>query len=133
MPVTSALTPLCRLSVLAIALAFSACSVPQPPANRYEVEVASTQSEALPVEKLQNQALTAIDAEQFQLAQNYLQRAIKIQPRNAWSWHYLARTYWHNREYQRCLDMIERSESYGAYDDPLRGANGELRIRCQQG
>ena len=61
-----------------------------------------------------------------------LQRAIKIQPRNAWSWHYLAQTYWRDAQYDRCLAMIERSNSYGGYDDALTTANDRLKFRCLQ-
>ena len=67
------------------------------------------------------------------MAIDYLQRAIKIEPRNAWSWYYLADIYWRTGQYQRCLAMIERSMDYAAAgsDDQLAGANTELQGQCQ--
>ena len=110
----------------------TACSVPEPSDNRYQSTVEVSQLEARPVAELHNQALAAVDAEQYQQAISYLQRAIKIQPRNAWSWHYLARVYWREGQLERCLEMLERSSSY-ANDEVVDGANDNLRIQCQQG
>lgn len=126
------LASLFRLATLVAIMMSASCSVPQqPPPNRYQSDVDVIQQEARPVAVLHEQALAAIDDEQYQQAIDYLQRAIKIQPRNAWSWHYLARTYWHEGQLERCVAMIERSSSYGSYDDVLGGANDRLRVQCQ--
>jgi Tfp pilus assembly protein PilF len=132
MSITPSLASLCRLATLAMISITTACSVPEPSANRYQSTVEVSQLEARPVAELHNQALAAVDAEQYQQAISYLQRAIKIQPRNAWSWHYLARVYWREGQPDRCLEMIERSSSY-ANDEVVDGANDNLRIQCQQG
>jgi len=132
MSITSPLSSLWRLATLAVVSIISACSIPEPPANRYQSDVEVSQPEAQPVAELHNQALAALDAEQYQQAIDYLQRAIRIQPRNAWSWHYLAQTYWHQGQLERCLEMIERSSSY-ANDEVVDGANGKLKMQCQQG
>jgi tetratricopeptide (TPR) repeat protein len=126
------LASLCRLATLAIVLITTACSIPEPPANRYQSDIEVSQLEAQPVAELQSQALAALDDANYQQAIDYLQRAIKIQPRNAWSWHYLAQTYWRKGQLERCLSMIERSGSY-ANDDVVSGANDQLRTQCQQG
>ena len=125
------LPSLCRLATLLVIMMSASCSIPEPPANRYQSDAEVIQQEARPVAELHNQALAAIDDGQYQQAIDYLQRAIKIQPRNAWSWHYLAQTYWHEGQLERCLAMIERSSSYGSYDDVLGGANDRLRAQCQ--
>lgn len=122
-----------RLATLLIVSITAACRVPQPPANQYESEVEVIQLEARPVTELHNQALAALDNGQYQNAIDYLQRAIKIQPRNAWSWHYLAQTYWREGQPDRCLAMLERSSSYAGDDEALDGANDRLRAQCQQG
>jgi hypothetical protein len=62
-----------------------------------------------------------------------LQRAIKIEPRNPHSWHYLAETYWRSGDNLRCLEMVERSRSYSSSADDLEHANQQLREKCQQG
>jgi Tfp pilus assembly protein PilF len=111
----------------------TACSVPQPSANRYQSTAEASQLEARPVAELQNQALAALDDQQYQQAIDYLQRAIKIQPRNAWSWHYLAQAYWSKGQPGRCLEMIERSGSYANTDEVVDGANDKLKVQCQQG
>ena len=121
-----------RLVVLILVVSLGACSSTQPPANYYQSETGTTQPEAEPVTALQKQAIAALEDEQYQQAIEYLQRAIKIQPRNAWSWHYLAKSYWYQDQYERCLEMIDRSGSY-AEDDAVTDANNELKARCQQG
>ena len=123
----------CRLAIAGLLLLNGACTVQQAPANKYQSDVGGSQVEARPVAELHDQALTAMDNNQFQLAIDYLQRAINIQPRNAWSWHYLAQSYLHTRQYDQCLEMIDRSFSYSSYDDILELANVELKAQCQRG
>lgn len=132
MSITPSHPSLCRLATLVMISITTACSVPEPSANRYQSTVKVSQLEARPVAELHNQALAAVDAEQYQQAISYLQRAIKIQPRNAWSWHYLARVYWREGQPDRCLEMLERSSSY-ANDEVVDGANDKLKLQCQQG
>jgi tetratricopeptide (TPR) repeat protein len=81
--------------------------------------------------QLQNQALAAINEDQYPLATDYLQRAIKIQPRNAWSWHYLADIHWRQGQHERCIAMIERSEGYAGANTQLDSENARLREQCQ--
>ena len=81
--------------------------------------------------QLQNQALAAINEDQYSLATDYLQRAIKIQPRNAWSWHYLADIHWRQGQHDRCVAMIERSEGYAGADKQLDSENVRLREQCE--
>ncbi len=131
MPVALPLTRICRLATLLAIIMIASCSIPEPLPNRYESDAEVIQQEARPVAELHKQALASIDDGQYQQAVDYLQRAIKIQPRNAWSWHYLARTYWHEGQLERCVAMIERSSSYGSYDDVLGGANDRLRAQCR--
>jgi Tfp pilus assembly protein PilF len=132
MPVTLPLARISYLAMLLIVLLIAACSIQEPPPNRYQSDAEVSQLEAQPVAELQNQALAALEVAQYQQAIDYLQRAIKIQPRNAWSWHYLAQTYWRKGQPGRCLEMIERSTSYTG-DDTVTDANDKLRVQCQQG
>ena len=120
-----------RFTTLSLLLIVGACAVSEIPSNRYQDDIEVSMAEARPVTELQNQALAALGEEQFQLAIDYLQRAIKIQPRNAWSWHYLADIYWRRGELERCLAMIERSQSYANNDDRLGSANELFRAQCQ--
>ena len=120
-----------RLAVLLAIMMGASCKIPEPPPNRYEGDVEVIQQQARPVAELHKQALAAIDDGQYQQAIDYLQRAIKIQPRNAWSWHYLAQTYWREGQFGRCQAMIERSSSYAGYDDVVGDANDRLRTQCR--
>ena len=132
--VTDSVTSLQRLAIVLLLLFSSACQVPEPPAdNRYQrapETTASSQTASSPVIQLQNQALAAINEDQYQLAIDYLQRAIKIQPRDPWSWHYLADIYWRQGQYDRCLAMIDRSSGYVVNDAALVKANANLRAQC---
>jgi len=136
MPVTNLEVSLRRLAIILLLLSSSACQVPEPPVdNRYqrapETTASTGQASLSPVVQLQNQALAAINENQYQLAIDTLQRAIKIQPRDPWSWHYLADIYWRKGQYDRCLEMIDRSSSYAVDDAALADANADLRARCQ--
>ena len=136
MPITDSVTRLQRLAIVLLLLFTSACQAPEPPVdNRYQRAPESTsaagQAASSPVVQLQNQALAAINENQYQLAIDYLQRAIKIQPRDPWSWHYLADIYWRKGQYDRCLAMIDRSSGYAVNDAALADANANLRAQCQ--
>jgi tetratricopeptide (TPR) repeat protein len=135
MPITDSVTSLQRLAIVLLLLFTSACQAPEPPVdNRYqrapENTSAAGQAASSPVVQLQNQALAAINENQYQLAIDYLQRAIKIQPRDPWSWHYLADIYWRKGQYDRCLAMIDRSSGYAVNDAALADANANLRAQC---
>jgi Tfp pilus assembly protein PilF len=132
MSIAFPVTRISHLAMLVIVSITAACSISEPPANRYQSDAEVSQIEAQPVAELQNQALAALDDAQYQQAIDYLQRAIKIQPRNAWSWHYLAQTYWQKGQLDQCLSMIERSSSYTS-DDVVSDANDKLKAQCQQG
>ena len=133
--VTNSVISLQRLAIILLLLFSNACQVPEPAVdNRYqrapESTVSAGQATSSPVIQLQNQALAAINEDQYQLAIDYLQRAIKIQPRDPWSWHYLADIYWRKGQYDRCLAMIDRSSGYAVNDAQLVDANAALRVQC---
>ena len=110
--------------LLLVALCAACSGLPeQQPDNRYqraiESDAAVVQPQSGPVRQLQNQALAAINEDQYALAIDYLQRAIKIQPRDAWG------------DRARCLAMLERSQSYATGDDRLDDANAALYAQCR--
>ena len=113
-----------------------ACQTPLPEAdNPYAradsgEEVAATEL-SKPVRQLHNQALAAINEDEYALATDYLQRAIRIEPRNGWSWHYLADINWRRGQTDRCHDMLDRAEEYAGSDTALVDANRDMRERCE--
>ena len=122
-----------HFAVLLLASLMLASCATETRYNPYQAESEASAGQASAVEELQQNAVQALEAESWQQAIEYLQRAIRIEPRNALSWHYLAQTYWHRRDYPRCLEMVERSYSYSSQEDDLDQANSELRARCQLG
>jgi cytochrome c-type biogenesis protein CcmH/NrfG len=132
MPVTIPVRSLYRLTLLLVLSLGAACSVPEAPQeNQYQYEADSGAPESEPVRQLHNQALAAINESEYQQAIDYLQRAIKIEPRDGRSWYYLADAYWRQGKLERCLEMIERSQSYASGDDWLGSANKTLKAQCQ--
>ncbi len=101
-----------------------------PQHNRYQKVPASVTSTTGPVAGLQRSALEALTENNTSLAIDLLQRAIKIEPRNALSWHYLAQSYWQRRNRPKCLAMIERSISYSVFGEELDQANRVLQEQC---
>ena len=103
----------------------------EPLENRYQQDAKSSQSLSEPVRLLHNQALAAINESQFQQASDYLQRAIKIEPRNSWSWYYLADVHWRQGQFDRCRSMLDRADAYQLDDSQLQESSRRLRARCR--
>lgn len=119
------------LLLIPLFLLLTSCIVPQE--NRYERVAMSTKASTGPVAELHREAMTALTQNNSREAIDLLQRAIKIQPRNPYSWHYLALSYWQEENYGKCLQMIERSRSYSAALDDLEQLNQSLREQCGLG
>jgi Tfp pilus assembly protein PilF len=115
-----------------LAVLLASCAT-EPRNIPYQTSGETQAGQAGAVEALQNSAIEALNQQAYQQAIEYLQRAIRIEPRNPRSWHYLAQTYWQRKDLDRCLEMVERSFSYSTPEDGLDEANRELRARCQPG
>ena len=85
------------------------------------------------VNELQQKAIQALSQRNNRLAIDYLERAIKIEPRNALNWHYLAQSYYQLENFDNCLAMLERSMSYGYPSDGFAKAGLELKKKCRAG
>lgn len=90
----------------------------------------STQTQHRSLNSLQLTALKLMNQQDYDAAIEYLQRAVKIDPRNALNWHYLAQNYWHKQDYPRCRDMIQRAIAYSQFDEDLQRANRILLEQC---
>lgn len=117
---------------LLLALMINSCGMPTPP-NRYQQAPVDTGVNTGAVAELQQKAILALQQQNTRLSIDYLERAIKIEPRNALSWHYLAQSYFQQQSFDKCLAMIERSMSYGYRSDSFRDANKALKRKCQGG
>jgi len=120
-----------QLVMLILVIFTASCTGPGIVPDYYQTASLSSERSTGPVAALHRSAISAISQKRFVQALDILQRAIKIDPRNAFSWHYLAQTYWHNQQYGRCLDMIKRSVSYSSELDDLNRANMALKLQCE--
>jgi Tfp pilus assembly protein PilF len=120
-----------QLVLLILVIFIASCTGPGIVPDYYQTASISSERSTGPVAELHRSAISAISQRRFAQALDILQRAIKIDPRNAFSWHYLAQTYWHSQQYGRCLDMIKRSISYSAELDDLNRANTALKLQCE--
>ncbi len=118
-----------RIAILLL-VALAACS-PEPRVNPYEAPASTPRVDGA-VLQLQREAVAAFNRGAFQQAVDRLQRAIRIEPRNPLSWHYLAQTYWRSGDFARCVDMAQRSQSYAADDARLDSINARLLERCRE-
>ncbi|MDH3388430.1 MAG: tetratricopeptide repeat protein [Gammaproteobacteria bacterium] len=125
--------PLIRFPGLAVLLLLISSCALEPKPNQYQLPVRPNQPGQGAVAELQRSASEALQRDAYQQAIDYLQRAIKIDPRNPHSWHYLAEVYWRSGDLRRCVEMVERSFSYSDSDDRLDRVNRQLRQKCQQG
>ena len=61
-----------------------------------------------------------------------LERALRIEPRNARLWHELARVRLGQEDYPQAENLAKRSNSYAMNDGALRHANWKLIAECRR-
>ena len=124
---------LIRCLIIAVtALWLASCAV-EPVHNRYQLPADEPQPGESAIAELQARARQALAGGDYRLAIEYLQRAIRIEPRNPHSWHYLGETYRASGDYRRCIEMVDRSFSYSEEGSELDAPNRRLRQICQSG
>lgn len=111
-------------------LVFTACSIPKKVTTEQYHEPQKNEQATRILNGLQLKALQLMNQQKFDDAIQYLQRAIKIEPREAINWHYLAQNYWHLKDYKNCRSMIQRAISYSQFDEDLSKANEILLNQC---
>ena len=121
--------PLKSLILLLPAMMLAACAV-QPRYNPYQAPPPPA-DDGGPVAELRRQATAALGQQSYAQAIELLQRAIRIEPRDPYSWHYLAETYHRSGDPARCLEMVARAQSYSLASRELQAANARLRERCE--
>ncbi len=118
--------------ILGLALVIlSACTTPRSVVrtDRYH-EPEKSEDYSTTLNGLQNKALQLMDQHDYENSILYLQRAIKVEPRNPLNWHYLAQNYLYLRNYEYCLSMTQRAMSYSQFDSQLSKANEILLQQC---
>ncbi len=121
-----------RMLLMALVIAFvAACTAPKPMVRTddYHKSEEPEKTEKT-LNGLQLKALQLMNQQEFEQAILYLQRAIKVEPRNPLNWHYLAQNYWHLEDFVNCRAMIQRAVSYSQFDADLMRANEALLKQC---
>ncbi len=110
----------------------AACTTPVPVVrtDQYHDKIEKSDKEN-DLNGLQLKALQLMNQLKFQQAILFLQRAIKVEPRNPLNWHYLAQNYWHLNEFGQCRSMVQRAISYSQFDLDLNRANRILLKQCE--
>jgi tetratricopeptide (TPR) repeat protein len=81
---------------------------------------------------LADTARNDIDAYRYAQAAASLERALRIEPRNARLWYELARVRLGQEDYPQAENLAKRSNSYAADDTALRKANWKLIAECRR-
>lgn len=115
---------------LILLLMFSACTVKKAVTTDQYHEPQKSEQATRILNGLQLKALQLMNQQKFEDSIQYLQRAIKVEPREAINWHYLAQNYWHLKDYKNCRAMIQRAISYSQFDEDLNRANQILLNQC---
>lgn len=110
----------------------SACTTPKSivRTDEYHEKKQEDTKSAKALNALQLKAIQLMNQNKFEDAIQYLQRAVKVEPRNPLNWHYLAQNYWHLNDFDRCQSMIRRAISYSQFDEDLSRANEALLNQC---
>jgi cytochrome c-type biogenesis protein CcmH/NrfG len=122
------------LFFLLSAFLLAACSPIKPVTQTLQYHPQSKPDTAKkPLNGLQIKALQLMSQSEFEQSILYLQRAIKVEPRDPVNWHYLAQNYWQLKDFSSCRSMIQRARSYSLFDDDLNRANDALLKQCTPG
>lgn len=117
-----------------------ACTTTRPPALEVPGEPAdkviypSPQTSPAVVDLL-NQARTATQQGQLQKAEVLLERTVRIEPRNATLWNYLAKLRLHQGRFQEAIGLAAKSNTLSAQDEKLKADNWRIiaHARYQKG
>ena len=119
------------LALVLLAAVLASCTAPKSVLRTEQYHEPDPGKEATKaLNGLQLKALQLMNQQQFNEAISYLQRAVKVEPRDALNWHYLAQNYWHLKDYKNCRSMVQRAISYSQFDEDLGRANQTLLGQC---
>lgn len=110
----------------------ASCTTPKPLQTEEYHEKSTSENNPVVLNGLQKQALKLMNENKFKSSITFLQRAIKVEPRNPLNWHYLAQNYWHLKDFPKCRAMVQRAQSYMQYQPDLNQANDTLLQQCRR-
>ena len=138
---------LLRLFPLACLLLAAACSTPPKPQQQqsgFEIETMAEQGEqqivpdnstSQTVLALLDSAQSAAQSGQLHNAEAQLERALRIEPRNAALWHYMAKLRLHQNRLSEAAGLAAKSNTLAGQNRALRADNWRIiaHARQQQG
>lgn len=83
------------------------------------------------VSSIVTNANTAMEKGNYQVAAAQLERAVRIEPRNALLWHYLARVRFNQGRYSLAANLASKSTLLARGDQELRTSNASLIKQAQ--
>ena len=109
-----------RFVFLLIVLVIAACAGPQTGGETPEPKAGRA------VTSLLAKADTRAQAGEWEQAAALLERALRIEPRNAWLWHHLATVRFQQRRYAQAVSLANKSSSLAPGDAALQEKNRRL-------
>ncbi len=115
-----------RFVLLLIVLVIAACAGPQ------KSEQAPAPKAGRAVTSLLAKADTRAQAGEWGQAAALLERALRIEPRNAWLWHHLATVRFQQKRYAQAVSLANKSSSLAPGDAALQEKNRRLVEEVRQ-
>lgn len=132
--------PVITMSLL---LALGGCTtVPKPPDSRSKVPLSTPESarfnESTTLQAgagalaMLEKAEEYVQMRRFDLAITTLERALRMEPRNAWIWNRLAVAHLEERNRQQAVHLATKSNALISADHPLRPLNNNIIARARK-
>jgi len=128
------------LFVIGLIVMLAACSAPQKKETGFVVGSEEAQSEQIlpdsrtskTVLALIDNARSAVKTGQLHNAESHLERAVRIEPRNAVLWHYMAKLRLHQNRIAEAKGLAAKSNSLAGKNRRLRADNWQIIAHARQ-
>lgn len=111
--------------LVALLLLLSACAGPSQ-TGESRVKISSEQNASRATLSLLAKADTQEQARQWERAAAYLERALRIEPRNGYLWHRLARVRLQQGQHSLAESLVHKSNALAGDDQDLKEKNNRL-------
>jgi Tfp pilus assembly protein PilF len=108
-----------------IGILLSGCAGQSQP-DESRVKISSQQDAGRAVTSLLAKAYTQVQQKQWERAAAYLERALRIEPRNGYLWHRLARVRMQQGQIELAKNLVQKSNALAGMDEDLKLNNAQL-------
>lgn len=108
-----------------IGLLLSGCAGQSRPGES-RVKISSEQDASRAISSLLAKADTQVQAKEWERAAAYLERALRIEPRNGYLWHRLAQVRMQQGQYSQAKNLVQKSSALAGDDEELKLNNAQL-------